>query len=226
MAFVYEKNYMYIETFDLEEKEIERLIQDKLFNFDLEPYNIYINCVKNKNMEKLGYSYGWISNEKAFNILVGLNQDGSERIEYIPDENWTPPEKKNDDEFLWSDEYDQDPPLIKKYLEPLVDFDGKIIIKESFIINNYDRENIIYTKNIDKSITKNKLYKFFKQFDKDSVQKDKYPMIHFKEKANKTLCLIKFSPRHPHTASFVVNLVKKKKFNNVLCFFSQTKKHG
>ena len=226
MTFVYEKNYMYIETFDLDENETEKLIRDKLFNFDVEPYNIYINCVRNRNMEKLGYSYGWISSEKAFNILVGLNEDGSERIELVEDENWVQPEKKESDEFLWSDQYDQDPPLIKKYLDPLVDFEGLIIIKESFIINNYDRENIIYTKNIDKSITKNKLHKFFKQFDKDTVQFDKYPIIQFKEKNNQTLCLIKFSPRHPHTASFVINLVKKKKFNNVLCFFSQTKKHG
>ena len=94
MTFVCEKNYMYIETFNLEANEIEILLREKLFDFNLESYKLYINCVKNKNLENLGYSYGWISSEKAFNILVGLNEDGSERIEYIPDENWVCPEKK------------------------------------------------------------------------------------------------------------------------------------
>jgi len=227
MTYVCEKNYMYIETFNLEAKETEQMIREKLFDFDLPVYNVYINCVKNKNMENLGYSYGWISSTEAFNILVGLNTDGSERINYVPDENWVPPEKSDEDkEFLWSDECDTSRPTTKVYLEPLVDFDGEINIKESFIINNYDRENIIFSKNINRKITKEKLYKFFKQFDKDTVQKNKYPIIQFKEKGDKTLCLVKFSPRHPHTGSFVINLVKKKTFSNILCFFSQTKKHG
>ena len=48
-------------------------------------------------MENLGYSYGWISDTEAFNILVGLNMDGSERIDYVPDENWVPSEKSEED---------------------------------------------------------------------------------------------------------------------------------
>lgn len=226
MTFVFEKNYMYIETFNLESSETEKLIRDKLSSFGIENYNMYINCVKNKNMENLGYSYGWISSEKAFNILVGLNEDGSERVEYLPDENWIEPETVPDLVSSWAEETDKERPIIKKYLDPLIDFEGEIIIKESFFINNYDRENTIYTKNINNSITKEQLYNFFKQFDKDSLQVNKYPIVQFKEKNSKKLCLIKFSPRYPHTSSFVINLVKKIKFNDVLCFFSQTKKHG
>ena len=150
MTFVFEKNYMYVQTFNLESWETEKKIRGKLVDFDLKPYKMYVNCVKNKNMENLGYSYIWISNEEAFNLLVGLNQDGSDRVEYIPDPSWekeeVKEEKKEGEKFLWSDECEDKAPLIEKILDPLIDFGDEIIIKESFIINHYDRENIIYTK--------------------------------------------------------------------------------
>ena len=53
MTYISEKNYMYIETFNLEADETEHLIRNKLSDFILKPYKIYINCVKNKNMEKI-----------------------------------------------------------------------------------------------------------------------------------------------------------------------------
>ena len=223
MSFIYEKNFMYIETYELESNEIKELIKEKisLVTTDID-YDIYINCVKNKNMEKLGYSYGWISNESLFNILIGLNLDGTERIErkIIENENLDNTEDTED----WGAAGD-DMVYEEKYLEPLVDFQNAIKINEAFIINNNSKQNILFTENtlVEKDFNLIKI--FFNKFNKDKFQ-NKYPLVNIKKKNTKTLCTVKFSPRHPHLASFVLNLVKKINFNNNLYFFSQTKNNN
>lgn len=219
MSFVYEKNFMYIETYDLESDETEDLIREKLLPYtDGLEYDIFINCVKNKNMEKLGYSYGWIGEEKLFNILIGLNLDGSERIERKMIENENLEQKDNNDWGSTADEISYE----EIYLEPLIDFENHIKIREAFIINNQDKQNILFTENCLAEKDLNFIKIFFYKFNKDKFQ-NKYPLINIKKKNNKTFCTVKFSPRHPHLASFVLNLVKKINFNKNLYFFSQTK---
>ena len=217
LVYIYEKKFLYLDTFDFESEDVEKIIREKLAPFAEKEYDIFINCVKNKNMEKLGYSYGWISDERLFNILIGLNPDGTERIERKLIEK----EIVEKDTDVWADMVD-DQEYEEVFLGPLVDFDQLITVQEAHVIQDYRKQNILFTENILAEKDSNKIIQFFNKFNNDKFQ-NKYPMVNIKKKKNKTFCTIKFSPRHPHTASFVLNLVKKINFNNNLYFFSQTK---
>lgn len=41
----------------------------------------------------VGYSYVRVQNPEVYNMLIGKNPDGTERVEYIDDPNWQPPAK-------------------------------------------------------------------------------------------------------------------------------------
>jgi hypothetical protein len=220
MSVVYEKNFIYIESFDLDSEEIKSLIISKIKSYDSDiRYDIFINCVKNKNMEKLGYSYGWISDEKLFNVLVGFNPDGSERIEKkIIEKEDT---KSTDYTEDWGTEA-ENTIYEEKYLGPLIDFKDVIKINEGFILRNQEKQNTLFTENSLAGEDLDKIKNFFKKFNMDKFQ-NRFPIVNVKKKNNKTFCTVKFSPRHPYLASFVLNLVKKINFNDNLYFFSQTK---
>ena len=55
--------------------------------------DFFINVVENKEGEKFGLSYFWIKNKIVYNILLGKNIDGSDRIERIDDPDWKEPER-------------------------------------------------------------------------------------------------------------------------------------
>ena len=75
-----EKNYMFSDTYNLEEEEIRRLIESELDKLNLEDnYNLKINVVKNKKGINLGYSYIWTDDTRIYNALIGNNLDGSKR---------------------------------------------------------------------------------------------------------------------------------------------------
>lgn len=222
LVYIYEKKFMYLDTFDFESEDVEKIIREKLAPFTEEKYDIFINCVKNKNMEKLGYSYGWISDERLFNILIGLNPDGTERIERkLVEKEIVEKEIVEKDTDVWADMSD-DQEYEETFLGPLINFEQLITVQEAHIIQDYKKQNILFTENNLAEKDLKKITQFFTKFNNDKFQ-NKYPAINVKKKKNKTFCTIKFSPRHPHTASFVLNLVKKINFNDNLYFFSQTK---
>ena len=231
MQSIFELNYFYIESRELTQSEVKDIISsslNKLVDVD-EDYNIFINTVRNKNEELLGYSYGWVDNINIFNILVGLNMDGTERVIYEYKEEEKEEEKSLDN---WGDLSDD---RVKIFLPHLLDFDNKIFIQEAFSYYDDKKENSIYSINFPESLSKEFVYNFFKKFNKDDKKyyhkkekkRDNYPFISITNKDNRRVCFIKFSHRYPHTATFVVNLVKKIKFitdeGEILCFFSQTR---
>jgi hypothetical protein len=54
----------------------------------------HFNLVSNKNGESLGYAYLWVKDSQLYNILNGLNPDGSKRVKEIPNPDYNPTEKK------------------------------------------------------------------------------------------------------------------------------------
>lgn len=85
-----------------------------------------------------GYGYAWVTNHEVFNVLVGRNPDGTERVDYIQDPKWVPP---TEEEILafesapisnWADAAimsDQlyDPPKIKVQLPAIVELEPYVL---------------------------------------------------------------------------------------------------
>jgi len=246
-----EKGYLFLQSYDLDEKEIRNHLNQKVRsvekqeNIKLHPYRIYINVVKNKDDKKLGYSYIWTDKNEIYNLFCSLNLDGSKRERYYNDPNWVKPEEKEISEegqnnwaLLAKDELDQICPLLKEELPPLVDINhyklGDFIIPIGPSIVEEIGKNTIYSRNIDNWINEKILYRYFNIFEKDKAvykNKDKiynYPLINIRKNDKNKWVTIIFSPKYPFTASFLINVVKKIKIkhndNEKLIFFSQSKK--
>lgn len=68
-----------------------------------------VNVVTNADGMLFGVTYAWVSSPKIYNIIVGLNPDGSERVREEPDPTWVRPTKKEKTgKFMWADDGDSD----------------------------------------------------------------------------------------------------------------------
>lgn len=249
-----EKNYLFSHTYNLECDDIlkiikelidELIIKEKLKKEDYK-YNLKINIVKNRNEKKLGYSYLWVDNLKIYNVLIGLNFDGSERIIKEEIEN----NKEENLTEIWGDMAKEEKFIIK-ILEPLIIFPQIIMSNEERILFNLpdvefdfnispaskfiesNMKNIIFSYGVPNWLTEEKIRKYFLIYEKDKQEhnkkinnktiKFKYPLVKIK---NSTV-YINFSNFYPQTASFVINMEKKVKFYNkkdkldCLLFFKQ-----
>ena len=101
MSKVSEEGFLFIHSGVFDKEQIELNLKscvNKLSKLtDIQKWDYYVNVVENKEGVKFGHTYAWISNPKVYYALIGMNFDGSERIESVPDKNWTPPEKDYDD---------------------------------------------------------------------------------------------------------------------------------
>ena len=256
MASVSEDNYLFCYSYNLDSEELENIIKEtisKLPELSDINYELYINCVCNKDYLKLGYSYIWVSNIEIFNVLLGFNRDGTERIEIIEDENWIKPEieepPKGSDWNIIADYNSKiTPPTITNYLGPLLNFPPIILTdEEQRHYKNYNQDielsfskariyedsqykNSIFSNKVPDWVTNEMLKKFFSKFEKDinthikNNNKFTYPIINRKDNNVNII----FSKMNKNTASFVINLVKKTEFKNkdkrCLLFFKQNKK--
>lgn len=74
-----------------------------------------INIVTKHTGERLGHAYLFIRDKRLYWVLLGRNPDGSERVEYVDDQNWQPtesddqsavpidPMEQNTDGLSWAD---------------------------------------------------------------------------------------------------------------------------
>lgn len=51
-----------------------------------------VNLVTNKDDKSFGFAYVYVQDSRVYHMLLGKNPDGSERVEYVDDETWRPPE--------------------------------------------------------------------------------------------------------------------------------------
>jgi len=244
MSEYQERGYLFLQSFNLEEPEIRkhlnekiRIIEDKE-NINLKPYKLYINVVKNRSDDHLGYSYIWTDKIEIYNLFCSLNLDGSERIREYEDPNWEAPEKIDlnqcDDWSLLAEEHEnQTCPVIKELLPPLIDIEyytpGDYQTRIGPMKLGKIGKNTIYSKNIEPWINEKILRYHIGFFEKDKSKYNNkgrqyyYPLINIR---NNTVNIV-FSPKNPYTASFLINVIKKIniKYNNKekLIFFSQSK---
>ena len=175
----------------------------------------FINVVENKDNKKFGLSYVWVKSPVLYNVLLGKNLDGSDRIERVDDPDWVEPERDYFEAMAeaeasgeWGlmgmveDQYK--PNKIDKVLPPLF---SPVIVKyskEQKEESNEDEKmieffemtvkinpekpkyNSIYSTCIPKWVSEDMLYTFFKRFCKITKHKNKkYPIVEIKEDKNK-----------------------------------------
>lgn len=122
-------------------------------NFNTEKCMYKINLLVTKEGAYHGYGYMRISSSKIYWMLLGRNPDGSERFEEIPDPNWSPPEKeennlsfeqimKNNENKTWADKVEEEEkhiqPMLRTALPPLITMPGF----------KYDEDQYLHLKDI------------------------------------------------------------------------------
>lgn len=74
----------------------------------------------------VGYSYVRVQNKEVYNMLIGRNPDGTERVQWLDDPNWTSStsEPVESSTSSWADMMDEEdeakPPQIRQLLPPLM----------------------------------------------------------------------------------------------------------
>lgn len=87
-----------------------------------------VNLVSDRNNVSYGYGYIWVSDPIIYHVLLGKNTDGTDRIGYIADENWIPPEGDEEDELSgleiagknWAAYMDEEEEIKNKYIRPQI----------------------------------------------------------------------------------------------------------
>jgi hypothetical protein len=236
MAQFKESGYLFLQSYDLDEKDIRCHLKQKIKNVEkdtgsnISQYKLYINVVSNKENKKLGYTYVWTDKKEIYNIFCGLNLDGTERIRYYDDPNWEE-EELNDDKKLseisdWGDLAQEEDkaicPQLKEYLPPLTDIfnyeEGGYELRIGAMVIKSLGKNVIYSKNLDDWINEKIINHHIGFFEKDKKKYKnhktgklyQYPQINNNknEKKGNTVTIV-FSPRNPFTASFLINIIKK-----------------
>jgi len=253
MADISKEKFLYFFTGKLDNAQVVEMIKNSLEKYFKEnggkrDYRLIVNTVENKEYEKQGYAFGWISDIGLYNVLIGLNEDGTERFEekiiQEASENFTDLSQDWGTLALETDEKTEKivlPPLIK--LDPYVDEEGiertvdvfKTIVREK---NGFKNE--LYATNLPKEITLDYLERNFKVFGEDKTihiskkrengekktKKLQFPLIKITEKNGKRNCTITYSPFDKNMATFVLTIFKKMRYSRdktKLIFFSQSK---
>ena len=151
------------------------------------------NMVINRAGRHFGYGYIWVDDVRFANLLLGMNPDGSKRVEYRDDPDWNPPESEEIDIQLssWADIVDRDicpkicirlPPLITiPVLEPTAEQlieDGKITkinfeFSPAFVedVDPKYSQNILCAKDVPDWITEQHLKDRFRRYASDGDTK-------------------------------------------------------
>lgn len=220
MSKVSSEGFLFIHSSVFDTNQIERNLNFcirklKEMNTTIKKCDIYVNVVENKEGQRYGHTYAWVNNTEVFNALIGKNFDGSDRIDYVEDENWTPPsipleEAIKDAKGNWAEEAEieerYERSMKEVELEPLIvppgikytDEQKKILdIEQEFgfieifparvtLRTDENKSNSIYSSCIPGWVTQDMLYKFFNRFTKDK-------MLHKNSKTNNSFVYPKVS---------------------------------
>ena len=212
MSKVSEEGFLFIQSSVFGPEQIERCLNFcikklKEINKSIKNCDTYINVVENKEGERFGHTYAWVSDSQVFNALIGKNFDGSERVEEKEDENWKPPtipleeatKEANGDWGLESEiEERYERPIVYVDLEPIIvppgikysqeqknklEIDNDIGFIQIFparvtIKSDEKKINSIYSSCIPDWVNEEMLFKFFRRFTHDKV-------LHKNPKTNK-----------------------------------------
>jgi hypothetical protein len=186
---VYDRHTLYILSGPLEEEEIMRSLRESLSSLPSDCANtkIYINTIRSfrpsseeNQVVLIGVSYAHINSQRAFNALIGLNLDGSKRVEHRKNSTEKDEEPWNigeNDGRAWSDMIDDEPQVEEITLEPLVcpmaEINGVIKpleISPAFVETDPELSmNTICIRNVPHDITPQMLKEIFKEYSYTTI---------------------------------------------------------
>lgn len=216
----YRSKFLYIHNNGLDEEKLKnhiiRMLKKAGINVNFE---FFINIIKNRNGEILRHSYVWLNDDKSYNVLCGLNIDGSQRIEkkIIQKDPKGHEVKEKDFNIMpnsWGDlsSEDEEDEYEEIYLGPLVEYNKYIDViylnKKDFLFNLYNNSGQITKKKNNFEYIKDYLITLEKDkneyISKKTKNKFKYPL--FKEKDG--FLHFKFSDKYNDTIKFLENTSK------------------
>lgn len=122
--------------------------------------NFKVNLIVGRNGKYYGFGYMWVSNPEVYNMLVGKNPDGTDRVEYIDDPTWTPPDSSyeeavksynNSTSTSWADIADEEECLNKTYTCPKIRKDlAPLLVLPGY---DYEEDQLIYIKQLEPETT-------------------------------------------------------------------------
>lgn len=202
MSKISEEGYLFIHSGILEKSQIEACFFSSIkylsenYDKEFESCKIEINVVTNKNNEKFGHTYGWVSDKRFYYALLGKNFDGSERFTYSPDEDWVEPEEDFDSAMQevsgnWGEEDEIEEsynrPMKKVPMEPIITLPaikytdsqkekisdkseyGFLEVYEVKLTKKPEKLNSIFSNNIPEWVDEDILYNYFKKYSKDPI---------------------------------------------------------
>lgn len=249
MSKVSQEGYLFIHSGIFDTHQVESSLKyciNKLKNInkEIKECDLYVNVVENKDGQKFGHTYAWISNPMVYHALIGNNFNGSERVEEIEQEDWSPPKislseaiKEANGDWAMEAEIEEryEIPTREVKLEPLVvppgvrytktqkeilgieDDVGFIeIFPARVTIRSDDKKvNCIYSSSIPPWVSEDMLYKFFERFSVDK-------MIHKDVKTKKSFSYPKILITKNNNKKWRDG---KQQLHNVCIFFSPLDKN-
>jgi len=190
MGKVRKERFLYMYTGELESCQIQKLVRDGIKKYDPDRvFEFIVNVLEDREGKKRGYSYGWISDKGLFYALVGKNEDGTSRVTYEDDPDWSEPEEEISfdlgSDMNWGDSvWDEcpkirveNPPLIKisPYMgkdneEHTIDFfetSCDDVFTDRRTGKTYMLKNEIYSLKIPECINEKYLLRIFSRFSTD-----------------------------------------------------------
>lgn len=132
----YNEHLVYLNSGVATDSQIRRAINQALQNVRRKvnlPLHTYyrVNVVSNRSGKLFGYSYVWFTNPEVYNLAIGRNADGSERVEYYDDPDWNPPSSPEGPEEIvdlnfittnrsWADMVEEEERLQARYTRPKI----------------------------------------------------------------------------------------------------------
>lgn len=81
---------LYVATGLASRRQVEETFKRAIDGLTI-PCRFRVNLVLDRDGQRLGHAYVWITSKKVINALEGKNYDGSDRTERIDDPSWEPP---------------------------------------------------------------------------------------------------------------------------------------
>lgn len=204
---IYDRYTLYIELGDATRSQLDRVLCDALNKIGIKCH-YKINMIQNRK-KGINLAYVRVTDKTVYNILIGRNPDGSERVLYHDDPTFVPPSEPHEqyvDRMLegitdWyeMDEIDNEAnklyecPKIKEQLDPLVEIipynkNKGFKIEPAYVYTKSDEyySNIIMAFDVPEWITDKVIRPYFAGYVsisyryKDASKRNEYPNINFR----------------------------------------------
>lgn len=200
MSGIYNKHSLYVETGNLTDEQVIKSFRDFISALDIKEVKddgFEVNVVRNSAGESYYFAQVWINSIRAYNAIIGLNYNGTRRVETIDADSTS---------TVWGDSDTTEvalPPL-----STFPSFDGKTVkVSRSYIPPPSDniKPNVLCCRNAPTWITVSMIRPLFTKFNSDPREEkgQSYPHVYIKPNSYKkdaegkttNLIFVTFSPR-------------------------------